>query len=293
MNNFKIGLVISIIFFSFLGFNLSQASQSSILYLDGLTEIGKDQQFSVKVLVSTDQPLNAYSLVLNYFSEFLNFEGHNNAGSIVDVVREAPKVFESGAIKIEGASLEPFLGEQGLLVSLKFKALKLGETEIDFGDSRVYLANGKGTEVTPAHKNFKFKITNKTVDSEPVLQEKDEIPPQIKIASLDEDPISKEQRLFGFLVGDNESGVKETILQTRRWLWWSGETVSQNPTALAKEIWSVKLKVVDNFGNIAEKVIYDWSSFLKYTLPILVIGLILLFWVMNIIFKRKKGYNKS
>ncbi len=288
---YLLAFLFSIFYFLFSGVGLAAGTG---LYIEApSSEIGLNSDFEVKILIDSDQPINAYSLNVFYPADFLEFRGFNNAGSIIDISREGPKVFQNGKIKIEGASLHPFLGLKGLILTLKFKAFKSSEVEIGFSDARVYLANGKGTKAIPKLQNRKIEILSEEISptDSGVIHGVDEVLPRIEKISLIADPISPEQKLLGYLVNDNESGVKEVLVQMRRWLWWEKEAVSQNPTALAKNIWSVKLKVIDNSGNISEQVVYDWWAFVKFTLPILALFAFFVVMVINIIFRRKKSYN--
>ncbi len=259
-----------------------------VLYFDGPREVGVGSEFSLKVLVDSDQALNAYAFTINYPSEFFELIYLNDSGSILDVWRDRPQVFEKGPVTFSGGSLTPFSGSQGVLLTFNLKALKEELIEFSFGDSKVYLANGKGTEVSPVKRSFKLNVVSGQTSS---FKEKvsDREPPSIQKLVLIPDPIVPQRKLASFLVKDSESGVKEAQILYRRWLWWEGPIRAQNPTALPLSAWAVKVVVQDNLGNVSESTIYDWTAFLSHTFLIFLIVLFLLGVVINRAIRRKKA----
>lgn len=194
-------------------------------------------------------------------------------------------------MKIIGGSLKPFQGTRGEIITINFKVVAEGSALFSFGESSVYLANGKGTKVIPQLKNLEINLQSGGEKIEKI-READSAPPEIKILALTGDPIRPERKILGFLVHDAGSGVKETLVRSRRWLWWSDWQTAINPTALINSVWSIDFRVVDNQGNASEKTIYDWGAFLRYFLPVGAGLLILVLTVALKIVKRgRKSYN--
>lgn len=258
------------------------------MYISGPKEIlGIGAEFAVKIFIETENPLNAYEGIVKFDPSLLEVLVTSDASSIIDVMRDQPTIFEDGRVAFSGASLKPFSGAEGLLLTINFRVLKEGINEVKLQDAFVYLANGKGTKIrlNEVSLNFEFQ-KGVAVQKEATIV--DEAPPTVLNLSLTEDPINENQKLLGFVVKDNSAGVKQTYVQYMRWLTWSDEKIAENPTALPKNAWAVKFKAMDNTGNIIEKIIYDWEAFVYYDLLILVLGSVAFGIVINRIRRRKR-----
>lgn len=279
------GLIIG--FVSVLGLVRAQEPQIKFHIVGPEETLGIGAEFPLKIVVDTDNPVNAYQVEMFFNSENLEVLGTNDSGSIIDIMRDQPKVYEEGKITFSGASFNAFQGDDGMLLVINFRVLKEGLTEFIFKDSFVYLANGKGTKVRIESDG------GRVVSKEGVAVTKDativdDAPPSVLNLSLVDDPINENQKLVGFVVKDNSAGVKQTFIQYKKWLTWSDEQVAQNPMAIPKNVWAVKFKAEDNTGNISEKVIYDWKAFVYYDLLALVIAIFAIGIVMNRILRRKR-----
>jgi len=281
-----IGLLV--IFLGGLAFNATRAEEKISLHIIGPNKIlGIGAEFPLKIVVDAESPINAYQVELKFSAQNLEVIGTNDAGSIIDIARDQPKVYENGSLTFSGASLNPFEGEGGLLLTVNFRVLGVGLSELSFGDSAVYLANGKGTKVrVEGEETMILSEEGVAVTKEAAVV--DEAPPNVLNLSLTEDPINPEQKLLGFLVKDDSTGVRQTFVQYRRWLTWSDLEVAQNPMALPKNAWAVKFQAFDNTGNVSEKIIYDWKAFIYYDLLVLLLLLTALGVVMNRILRRKR-----
>lgn len=266
----------------------AQADEIATLRFVGPDEIlGIGAEFPLKITVAAKNPINAYQVEFNFNAQNLEVIGTNDAGSIIDIMRDQPKVFESGKITFSGASLNPLQDGEGLLLAVNFKVLNEGRSEFGFGDSFVYLANGKGTKVrTSGEAILVLSRTGVAVTKDATIV--DDAPPSVLNLSLVDDPINSKQKLLGFLVKDSSTGIKQTYVQYRRWLAWSDLEVAQNPMALPKNVWAVKFRAIDNTGNVSEKIIYDWGAFLYYDLLILALVFGAVGVVINRILKRKR-----
>lgn len=268
--------------------NSIEARGEPNMYISGPKEIlGIGAEFAVKIFIETENPLNAYEGIVKFDPSLLEVLVTSDASSIIDVMRDQPTIFEDGRVAFSGASLKPFSGAEGLLLTINFRVLKEGINEVKLQDAFVYLANGKGTKIrlNEVSLNFEFQ-KGVAVQKEATIV--DEAPPTVLNLSLTEDPINENQKLLGFVVKDNSAGVKQTYVQYMRWLTWSDEKIAENPTALPKNAWAVKFKAMDNTGNIIEKIIYDWEAFVYYDLLILVLGSVAFGIVINRIRRRKR-----
>jgi hypothetical protein len=266
----SIGLIL--VFFG--GINAAHAEAIGRLYFSAPQVVPLGAEFPVKVLVDSDQPLNAYTINFTYPSQYLEILNFNNSRSIIDVWQNQPVVSAGGTVSVRGGSLKPFSGGGGEILTVNFKALQSASATLDFEkSSALYLANGKGTKVTPQTESFSIAVQSSTSASvfaqAQQAAQTDNSPPEIKFLSIIPDPFNKNQKLLGFLVSDAGSGIKETSLRARSFLRWGDWMPASNPTALPLSVWSVDFRVVDQSGNITEKTIYDWPAFRRLVLVVL------------------------
>ena len=281
-------LIFSIFYFLFSVF-YAKAIYSELYFEDPGDSLVVGQEFEVKLMLSTDQPLNAYAIKFLYPKNVIELVGFNNSNSIIDIWQTQPQVSQNGDVLLKGGSTKPHISGSGLIITAKFKALSQGSGEIIFGDSNVYLANGKGTEVTPGVKNLTLNIAERSGGV--ALKESgvdDDLPPNIEALSVIKNPINSDQKLLSFIVKDDSSGIEEVYYRTMRWLWWSKSQPALNPTAFSSNVWSVDFEVIDNQGNVSRKTIYDWPVFLKRVFPVAIFLLIAFWLVISMIIKRKK-----
>ena len=293
---FTILVFASAVFFSAI---FALADTGAVLSLKPSAEIlsvGSD--FSVQIFVDSDQPINAYSFDVIYPSDKLDVASLNEAGSVVDLWQSKPKVFVGGKIKFSGGSFSPFTGSNGLVYTVTFRAIREGEASIGFGgESYVYLANGKGTKIAPSLKGVNVDISGEGGGSgfgasSTAERKTDFSPPSINNFLFVGDPVSPDQKLVGFLVRDDKSGTKNVFIKFKQWLWWEDWEEAVNPMPVPNTAWAVRIRAVDNQGNVSEELVYDWAAFLRYLLPILLIAVFLVALVINRILKRKTSIIK-
>lgn len=266
------------------------ASQSIYFSLPSGT-IAVGTEFPVKILVDSDQPLNAYAVAFSYSGESLTLLSFDNSRSIIDIWQGQPLASEAGGVTLHGGSLTAWSGNGGNIITVLFRAAKEGPVTMQFGNSSAYLANGKGTKIIPQSADLKFAIAaaGAASSSLPLYEEASEMtPPLIKYLSLIQDPFNSDQKLLSFMVSDPESGIKGTFVRTRSFLFWGDWKSAQNPTAIPLSVWAIGFRAVDNRSNVAEKTLYNPSAFLRPgALTVVIIFIISLFVIGLIIIKRK------
>ncbi|MEK7180763.1 MAG: cohesin domain-containing protein [Patescibacteria group bacterium] len=273
---------------------LVAAEAATGLYFKGpIDGVSVGDEFSVEILIDSDQPLNAYSFVLKYPTDNLQVIGFNSANSIIDVQREEPQVFEGGSIKFAGASLKPFSGRGGIISIINFKALRSGNETLNFSEPKVYLADGKGTKVVPGFKSIDIKIGEAVGTIPHKIEFNDIKPPEIVILNLTKDPITSGRKLLSFLIKDDVSGVKEILYREMRWFWWGEFQKAQNPSALPLRTWAVEIKAIDNAGNVTQRTIYDWGALVKSYFLLWFVIVLAAILVINRLIRRKVYNNRS
>lgn len=281
---FSTGIILLSVFYFLFSPVLHAASIR--VYFSAPLEIMVGQEFSVRLLADSDQPLNAYSLNWIFQPDKFELINFSNANSIIDVWQDQPIASASGAVEFDGGSLRPFVGIGGELLEANFKALESGEAEFGFRNTAVFLANGKGTKVVPAKENLRIQIKVAEESSQPGSDSVREIildktPPAVEFLSLEADPFNKGQKLLGFLVKDEGVGIKKAEARFRSSFFWSDWQAARNPTAVPVSAWAVGFRVVDNKGNLAERTIYDWVALGKVGLwPAIIVAMAAVFWAI-------------
>jgi hypothetical protein len=226
--------------------------------------------FPVKILVDADRIANAYAATIAW-SGPIQFVNANDANSLITIWQKNPAVGEDALrgeghlqIHFEGGALEPFGGASGQLLILNFKAMASGTARFSVIDASVYLADGRGTKITPDKKDATVAIAaamaSSTRTGSNTTSGVDAAQPEIKFLGIVNDPTANGQKLLSFLVGDAGSGVKASYVRYKTWLPWSTWQEVSNPAPLPGNAWAVGLRVEDNAGNMAELAVYDWPA---------------------------------
>jgi len=224
--------------------------------------------FSVQVLLDADRVANAYSATVD-FSGPAKLLRTNNADSIITIWHDNPAISD-GTVRFGGGSIEPFAGAGGNLLKLDFKALATGTAVFSVSNAKIYLADGQGTEITPAGKDASVIIGGAASGSkssaaaapsaETAAETADAVPPEIKFLDFTTDPSGSGQKLLSFWVSDSGSGVADASMRYRTAIFWSGWQSVTNPAPLPGNAWEADFQVRDNAGNSAERVLYDWPA---------------------------------
>src|SRR5271155_4662922 len=72
--------------------------------------------FPVKLLIDSDEPVNAYAFTVNFSPSALRLFDTNNANSLITVWRGDPKASQTGTVLVRGGSISPFKGQGGELL---------------------------------------------------------------------------------------------------------------------------------------------------------------------------------
>jgi len=284
---------IIILSFVFLWPGLSFASGRA--YIEAPREVALGTEFEVRLLLNTDQPTNAYVFTIEYGGASAQFLRYNTSRSIISLWQKQPQVFSDGKIQLSGGSFTPFVGEKGEIISLRFRALAPGEYIIAVPQAEIYLANGKGTREKISASGVRMIFSgeargtstkNIDIDSAPITVSDTEAP-IISEVQLTRDPFNTKQKLLGFIVRDDGSGVVKNEVRYRSGLFLSSWTETTNPAALPMSAWDIELRSIDNEGNSSYVRLKDWPAALNYRLA-LIFSILLLTIVLVYKYARKQ-----
>ncbi len=153
----------------------SFAEGSQFLYFEGpSSSIAPESYFTASIFLYSKDPVNAFDLKIVFPQDQLKFLSFDNADSIVDLWQAAHVFPEGGSIQLTGALFKSFSGEKGQIVKISFQAIKEGDVKISFEKSNIYLADGKGEEISADNQPMVFsviKISNQPISGQPVWQD--------------------------------------------------------------------------------------------------------------------------
>ncbi|MEY4731651.1 MAG: hypothetical protein RL681_597 [Candidatus Parcubacteria bacterium] len=293
----KIGFVISAATAVFLTYPAHAIAAGATIFLENEPKTPVEgREFVVRVYASSDQPLNGYELAVSFEPNKLELLRTDTARSIIDIWPKQPLVYASGDVRWSGASIEPFVGDRGELFALHLRALP-GASTTTIGirrETALYLANGKGTKITPQAQELSMTFVPAAGGEEPgsvdvPLQSLDNAPPVISFFALEQDPITPGQKLLSFQTSDSESGIANIEARARSWFLWGGWWPTRNPDALPSGVWEAELRITDHAGNVAQAIIYDWrTAGAKGGIMFLVIVLIV--WIARAVLVRMRQH---
>ena len=139
---------------------LSHGANLSISPTSGSFEVG--DKVTVRVMVSSETPINAVSAVLAIPTSIFSIESVSKSGSILNFWVTEP-TFSKGAgiLSFEGVKLNGFPGGTGAVVTATLKAIAPGTGTILFNSGQILANDGQGTDVTSGMSKATFAVVPK------------------------------------------------------------------------------------------------------------------------------------
>ena len=162
----KIILFLNIIATISLFFTGVKSVEAASLYLSpksGIYNIGST--FSVKVMVDSDgEPINVGDGVLNFDSNMLEVEKISKVNSIFNTWVIEPSFDNAiGKIEFQGGTAEEFVGADGNIISITFKALANAEVSVSFSSGAVLASDGKATNLLTAMQGGSYSLEPESI----------------------------------------------------------------------------------------------------------------------------------
>lgn len=160
---------------------LTKAANLFTSPVSGTLEVG--DRVTVRILVSSDLPINAVSGTLSFPSIFL-IESISKSNSILNFWVTEPN-FSSGAgtVQFEGVSLGGFSGGTGTVLNVVLKANKEGSGNINFKSGQVLANDGLGTDLTSNLSGSSFIVKPKVFTEKEENKKTENVLPSTSIAS--------------------------------------------------------------------------------------------------------------
>lgn len=227
-------------------------TDSLVLTIDlSTTQAELASQIEMRVLVSAQEPVNAFDISLEYSGERFEFLRASTTGSIVSAWQSLPLADEqSGSLRLVGGMVSPFLGENGQIITLIFRATSSGDTAFSVSKADFALADGKGT---PIHATIASRESIVSVSPEP----KTVSPPKIVETTIVQDPLTKTPIVS--VKTEDEGAVAETRVRNREWLLWSDWQKTRLPAAIPKYSWTAQIAAIGWDGSESVVTLYRWN----------------------------------
>lgn len=266
------------------------ALAASLSFSVGSQTIHSGDVFEVQLNLDTQkQKINVLDSSIYFDANLLQVDDISTGGSIFNFWTRQPIYNnQAGKIVFTGGTSQSFSGSSGNVLTIVFSAKDSGQAPISLGvDSAVFLADGKGTKLSPHLNNQLVSISESPQNYSPVNQwdnvlAEDKTPPHNLNITLGKDPAIFGGKYFiSFSAVDDGSGINYYAVKEG-----AGDFVqTESPYVLNDQSLSgvITVKAVDKAGNFVTANLalnQGWfASHYKFWIIIaLVIVLINLIW---------------
>lgn len=120
--------------------------------------------FSVRVLVSSDQPLNAVAGTLSFPTDLLSATSISKANSVVSIWVQEPSFSNAaGTVTFSGGVPNPgYAGDARRVITIEFRAKQTGVASLNILSGSVLANNGQGTDILTERRQGSVTITEAT-----------------------------------------------------------------------------------------------------------------------------------
>lgn len=241
-------IIIKLIGIITLFFSFTSTVDATVISIDGLNDIGVNQEFSVNLMVDNEKDtINAIEGYLYFPSDLLSLEKISDGGSIISFWVERPLIGEKNQVRFSGIIPGGYDGGNGLVFKIFFKTKKEGTGNIYINNAKILLNDGKGTEANVSLVNFPIYIT---YGMSSFVQEniKDIDPPEVFTPMITRDKnIFYGKYFVVFETQDKGAGIDHYEVSE------DGKSfvVAENPYLLRNQnlVGDILIKAVDKNGN--------------------------------------------
>lgn len=127
---------------------LSLAQSPALVLTVNAPIVGVGQEVVATVALNTgSETLNTIAADVRFDQSVVEFVSASDGGSVVSFWVDRPTLAEPGVVRLSGVIPGGFLGENGRVVRLRFRAIALGEANISLADATLYRNDGSGESV--------------------------------------------------------------------------------------------------------------------------------------------------
>jgi len=216
------------------------------------SSVAPGSEIEVRVLVSSDAPLNAFRVALDYPFEMLEFRRASAARSFASVWEPGtPRIERGGVVRLAGGAAPPFSGEDQELITLVFGAKAEGTGAFLVRSAEFYLADGKGTK-SEGTGGWREVAVRAGAPGGRVPTGGEE--PRIANVSITRDPLTGTTLVFA--QPEDVGAVGEMRMRTRSWVTWGAWRPAVLPEAVPSGAWAIQLKAIGYEGGEAVVTVY-------------------------------------
>lgn len=147
-NKFKNYVIVFISFYIFLC-NISYVSaESNLILTTSKLNYSVGDAIVVKIQVKSDVSINAISSKIHFSKDIISLSSISKSNSLINLWAKEPRYSNNeGEASLEGVILNGYVGKEGNVVSLIYKANREGQAEIRLLDTSILANDGDGTNV--------------------------------------------------------------------------------------------------------------------------------------------------
>jgi hypothetical protein len=150
-----------IIFFIgfFININTILAAEINFSPTNGKYHVG--DTIKIKVVIASDKSVNAVSSNISFPFDILSLTSLSKSSSLINLWAQEPTFSNNnGSVSFEGVILNGYTGNNGNIITLVFKAKRVGVANLNFKNASILANDGNGTDL------FSGKLTTATLNIE-------------------------------------------------------------------------------------------------------------------------------
>jgi len=231
-----------------------------------------NSEIDVRILVSSTDLVNAFDLILQYPSDYLEFVRASTKNSIATVWQSLPPKIVNDSIRLTGGMIEPFSGS-GEIITLVFRTKKIGEVDFSMQKTDFVFYDGVGTiVVAPEVKKIVSISENDRYTSVEYVQ------PIPEIYKIDVVRDSLEKVTLVTVKTKDDGMIEDVYIRSRKWILWSDWQKTQLLAAVPDGAWAIQASVMSWGGNLSsDVVVYRWEIIVTKILIIAVVVFVVLY----------------
>lgn len=239
----------------------------------------------LKVFSSYEQAVNVFDINIEYSSELFSFERAYTEGSVASIWKSLPIDAEDGSVFLLGGSTIPWKGDRKEIITLVFKARRVGNSSFVVKKAQFASADGTGTKIKAIGDSKTFSISEDSSNFSNSIYTK-----YSKIVGpfLVKDPQTDNSILV--LDSTDPGSIKWIGVRFKNWLFWSDWQKTKFVSSLPGSAWTAQFKALGYDGKETVKTFYRWRILIiKLSIALLLVLLFILIYRMT---KRRKEKNK-
>ncbi|MEK7162820.1 MAG: cohesin domain-containing protein [Patescibacteria group bacterium] len=213
--------IVSALIFCVLFFVAAPVFSAEIFFTAKNQSFTQGEEFLAQVFLNTEkESLNAVEGKIIFPADLLEAREIRDGSSVINFWIERPRVKN---ISFSGITPGGYIGKNGLIFSVVFRAKKEGSGAIQIDGLRVLLNDGEGTPTSIKVSPFQFSISQKFSSALPMIESIEDIePPEYFNPTIESDPAIFDGKYFlVFATQDKISGVADYKVREGEWGWFT------------------------------------------------------------------------